>query len=446
MMKNKYFTNLRNTAILLGIIYILIFTLSFELQIASYFSNLSNLPSELPILEILLSVTTCLFFLCILPVQFNRPSDFTTWILFLSVILPFNILYNTISTNTPGQRLLMAFELNTAYLIFEIVRRFPRYKQIKVKINSEVIFKYAIPIVTIIISLWILSYVNFEIDISFNDVYTRRLAARSLLVEQSSIAYIEAILSSVLIPIITIYSIQFRRPVYLLVAVFGAISCFSVYGGKGVFLSPILFSVLYYLAIQNRKTMGVRLLLTFIAFIAVGLIEILFWDYNIISLYLTRRMFVIPSQLTIYYWEFFSDHALYMMEDSIIGPLFSSHILYADQKTRTIGLEYFGSLNYNANANIWAAAYGDFAFIGMLGVSFFAGLIISLVDKLALDGKFSFGSVCASIIGLVWAQAALHTSLLSNGVVVLIIIVYIYPASSKKGGSPRCSNLVNTYG
>ena len=153
---------------------------------------------------------------------------------------------------------------------------------------------------------------------------------------------------------------------------------------------------------------------------------------------------VVPGLLTTYYWEYFSSNPYFMMTDSIIGTFLPFGPLYNYPKARLIGYEYFNNIESNANANIWASGFADFGYPGMIMVSILAALILKVVDSLGYKEKFVFASACSAAIGLGWVNGALHTSLLTNGVLGLILALWLYPSQhSHRGEMPK---LTKTHG
>ncbi len=114
------------------------------------------------------------------------------------------------------------------------------------------------------------------------------------------------------------------------------------------------------------------------------------------------------------------------MSDSILGSIFGgSPQEYS--KSRLIGGIYYGKYIMNANTGIFGSAYGDFGLLGMPLIAFIAGLIIRYLNRV-FEQKNSIIVVAYSIfIALTWTQGALHTSLLSNGIIYTLLILLFIP-------------------
>ena len=57
-------------------------------------------------------------------------------------------------------------------------------------------------------------------------------------------------------------------------------------------------------------------------------------------------------------------------------------------------------------------------YMGMGLVSVFLGLLFALFDAAAKDRNFTISAMLMGLLGVFWANVALHTSLVSNGVVL----------------------------
>ncbi len=434
-MKFKLSTNLvTNRSIIygFGILYYIALLLNYRDLISPIFSynglTYQPLPSWVWSYSIILSLAPLHW----MPLNFSRPSDFTSWILYLTVVLPANFVSFMVSKLSPQIVVMLPLLLTSSFLLFEFVRT----RRWKIKIpdiaGTSILFSLFLPATTIILAVILFSHTNFTLNISWDDIYVRRLDARNIL-SQTLLGYSEAVLASVLIPIGVIYGIQTKKWAYIAVSLFAVLTIFSLKGSKGLFVTPIVLIGIYKLSLAKRSDIGLKLLAWFNVWVYSALFEAFVLKSNIITLYTVRRMLIIPSQLTVYYWEYFRQNYLYGMQDSRLGWLIPMDLNYSIPRARLIGLEFFGNIETNANANIWATGYADFGVLGMLLTSILAALILKILDNISIGDKFYFACVCSAFIGMVWSQGALYTSMISNGVLLLIFAVWLYPNSYARG-------------
>jgi hypothetical protein len=92
---------------------------------------------------------------------------------------------------------------------------------------------------------------------------------------------------------------------------------------------------------------------------------------------------------------------------------------------RLIGLLYFDNVELNANANIFASAFVELGGIGMLLASAGAGIVLGLFRGAPGVGTTRLAALGAVWCCCIWSQQALHTSLLSGGVILFAILVLL---------------------
>jgi hypothetical protein len=99
---------------------------------------------------------------------------------------------------------------------------------------------------------------------------------------------------------------------------------------------------------------------------------------------------------------------------------------------RLIGEVYFGNLEANANANVWASAFANVGYTGMFGFTVLLGLMFRLIDGMAKHGDFVVTSLMCGMFGLTWTNGGLQTSMLSNGILVtLFVIFFLHPVDCR---------------
>jgi hypothetical protein len=415
----------------LGIGYYLSFLTCYHYVISPIYSSIGLTFLMLPAWAWGISFVLAILPLLWLPLNFTRPSDFASWFLYLCLISPSNIIIFMVSNRPLSEIVILAILLTTSFLLFEFIRQKGLFAIPHIK-SSTLIFTIFLPIVMITLSIVALSKANYKIDISFSDVYVRRMEARETLESNVILGYMLAFLKSVFVPIAIVYGIQQKKLYYIGLAVFAVIAIFSLEGTKATVILPVILVIIIFLAFKNRINHAFWLLGSFILLILLSLFEAACIGTNIISAYIVQRQLAVPSLLTTYYWEYFTSNPYFMMKDSIIGSFLPYESIYSISKSYLIGYEYFGDIELNANTNIWASAFADFGYVGMIGVSILAALILKVFDSLGRKDRFVFASACCTTTGIVWVNGALHTSLLSNGIFLLIVALWLYPSKKSK--------------
>lgn len=358
-----------------------------------------------------------------LPISFQRPSAYTSWILYLCVIAPGAMFPFLISSREPANVLPLPITLVGSFALFEAFRRQRPFRIPRVK-GTMPLYRIGLPLAMLLLTIATFALARFKLDVSF-DVYGRRLAAREVIAAVPIMGYAISFLIDVGVPTAMTIAVLWRKWLLLPLAGLSILAAFSLEGTKTTVFAPLFLLLILFIDLLGRKRAGLWLLIAIICVIALALLERYYIRSQVICTYFIRRLLVMPAQLTTYYWEFFSEHPLVLMSDSLLRHVIEPR--YSLYTPRLIGYQFFGNAATNANANIWAAGFAQLGYLGIPLASAAAGLILRLADSLAQDERFSFGSIVCGMIGVTWTNSALHTSLLSHGVVALLCALYLYP-------------------
>ena len=118
-----------------------------------------------------------------------------------------------------------------------------------------------------------------------------------------------------------------------------------------------------------------------------------------------------------------------MLTDSIMGHFMVP--VYDVPLTFVIGREYLHNIQANANTGIWMGWYAHFGIAGVFVASIIGGFIVGLIDRMTKSGLYIFGCLGCFLIGIIWSEQMLHTSMLTGGVFFYIAILYFINISSK---------------
>lgn len=360
--------------------------------------------------------------LLILPNKIIKATDIATWFLYIFLFFPSSFIIPMVSIKSNYSATIFVLILMSMFFLFEFIRNSKQvFKLIKLPFRLR-IYTIILPITTILLSLIIFSYSGFNVNFDIN-VYARRLASREILIGNAG--YIEAFLTTICIPLLFIYSLSKKNLITLIIVIFAIIAVFSLKGSKGVLFSPLFLATIYYILSFHSNNIGYFIVTLFILFVSLSLLEGIIFNTNFISSLFIRRKLFVPSLLTTYYWEFFTENPFYLMKDSIIGPLLPFETNYSIPRPRLIGLNFFNNIETNANANIWATAYADFGYFGMIITTVIAAYIIKIFDLLGNKRNLILSTVMSTYIAFVWTEGALYTSILTNGLLFLIISIWL---------------------
>lgn len=151
----------------------------------------------------------------------------------------------------------------------------------------------------------------------------------------------------------------------------------------------------------------------------------IFRTLTIPSIFIRRLLFV-PAQLKFNYYDFFSKNSLLYFSEGLLGNITGIKSPYLDKASNLIGYIYGGNIDINANSGYLADAYANMGIFGMFIISILLIVIFVVIDSLSIRiGKeIVIGLSMFSVLSL--NDGALLTSLLTGGLLLLIIILYLY--------------------
>jgi hypothetical protein len=276
--------------------------------------------------------------------------------------------------------------------------------------------------------------------VSFEDTYSVRAMFQDTLTQAPSIvAYAIGWQAWVINPFVIAVGLKSRRPSWILAGVVGQFAIYSITAFRSMLFSACMLLYLLWV-LRSAKAFGPRLALTWTAIFA-GTGASLFFGYGLMAEALVGvRMTALPGLLTGYYYEFFSSHPQAHLGHSILKSLVSYP--YAVEPPYLIGSVYFHSAINDANANIWADAYANFGYAGIICFTLLLAILLWLYDSMAASsGNLQVAALAIGLPAFALANGGLLTSLLTNGVGLAMLLVYLMPPVVH-GHARRPSSLV----
>lgn len=350
--------------------------------------------------------------------SFN-PSKLISLILFLTLIIPYNyIFFLDISPRDFIQIDNLMF-LNFCFMLFVIFSKYSLKKHISLFMLSKNLFEIFIHLISILAFLSLIYLYGGSFEFSFDLAYDRRFNSREVVQGGSSIAYFLSFYGGAIIPISAVYGIIYKKPIFVIYSIVGALLFFGSSGGKGVLFSSFL-SIALAIAFKFSKKIGLICLAGLSLVFLLSYIEFILFDLSISNLYMFRRMFFTPAYYSLFYFDYFQINEFYYMKDSWINFFNSDEV---EKKARLIGAVYQDDPQANINTNIWATSFADFGKIGMLVVTIFALFFSWILNSLYLLKNKVIVISFSVFVGIVFSQGAFHTALLSNGLLPGIILL-----------------------
>lgn len=148
--------------------------------------------------------------------------------------------------------------------------------------------------------------------------------------------------------------------------------------------------------------------------------------------YFIRRLLIVPADIKFNYYDYFQTNDFLYYSESIISKIFGLKSQLDEPLPNIIGLIYNGDPEIYANTGYLGDAYANGGFFGMIINSFIFVAVLKLFDSYAVFLKSSFvlGVAAFIIIGL--NDTSLLTSLMTGGLFLLLVLLYIMSISKSK--------------
>ncbi len=369
----------------------------------------------------LLALIQALIPACVLPLAIRKPSDVAQYGLYLTVISPLAFVPHHVLDAEPLSIFVFSNYLNAVFcgLIWFCQRDVWRFPSLQLDPQSIVSCLIGVNFALILV---VSGTSGFQYDLSMESHYDRRMVAREVVSSGSLQAYSIATLSGAVAPLLVSIGYLWRRPFALASGCLGLITIFAFSGTKTELFTTLFLAGMYALMMIDERRRGIAAMLAAVGLVLASLSQFYFFDRYEISLYFCRRTLFVPALLTSIYWDFFSQNPHVYYSDSFLRWLFQSP--YDLPMARTIGATYFGSHEANANANIWASAFGHMGYFGVAFTTLIFGLLLRTIDAVAALGDARLACMITALFAMVWSNGALETSILTNGVGVSIMMIW----------------------
>lgn len=264
-------------------------------------------------------------------------------------------------------------------------------------------------------------YTGFRFTLNLDDVYRYR-GEFSGMQTSMFVNYLLPLTSTVLLPyLFVIYMIEKKYKLLLITITLGLFA-FSISGMKTWLFIYIIIIIICML--KNKKNIDIINVLLFILilFTIITIIHYFFTgDLTLVGLH--NRMLSYPSELNFYYFNFFQEHEILYLRESILRYFFKSP--YNIGAPTTIALKYAGGPS-NAVNGLFGDAYANFGIIGIIIYPLLYAIIIRIlveVCKYFNDDRYLY----SIFFILIWncVNTSFFTWLVTGGVILYYIIITI---------------------
>jgi hypothetical protein len=376
-----------------------------------------------------------------LPVRLRRPSDLAQWILYATVLVPTMFFSFHWATGDPWSVLFLVLMVFANFCLLPLALRIPVPLPAPPRLNPGA-FRFWLLVFVLALILIVFVSTPREFSLSFETIYERRMSTRRAVAVGSFVAYAISFLAGSVAPIAFLVGVTLRRFWLAASGVLGLLLVFSLAGTKtAVFTAPVLLLVL--VLVRRFRRLGAVLVSGFLVVVLFSVLSYVYRGDTTLSYGFTRRLVDSKAISTCHYWIAFKDDPVYMLDSNLVALVGERQ---AKSKTFHIGAEYGAGKEENADANAWASGFANFGYLGMFLVTLLIGLMLRVVDRFAESGMLEVHAAMAAFLAIVWGEQALESSLLSNGVIVTLGLLWLLsgmerplvrPAGAVAGGPGR---------
>jgi hypothetical protein len=351
---------------------------------------------------------------------------------------------------TMGQNIAVMLTLFVGFAITGLSYTLPLFR-IRNKMMPPSSFKYLVIGCLTIAAAWF-GYVHRSALalVSFSAVYDLRFNANELM-EGSYVSYAGMLLSGAIDPFLMAWGLYCRRPLLFAAGALGQVLVYAGWGTKGS-LTSIAFMAAFFLMLRsNRRAFGLKFAASVTGVLAAfaGLYLLLGNDIgpipSFIFFLLFARTFTIQGLLTAQYYDFFTHNPLTHYA-TVNGINWFVHNPYAHPIGIEVGYSVSGDPQYDAIAHFWAsdgiAAWG---LPGIILISILCAFVFWVLDSAAQRHDPRFGALVTCYAAYNLANIPLFTSLLSGGLGLLALWLYLMPPHASRSGREHFGYAFTSY-
>jgi hypothetical protein len=364
-----------------------------------------------------------------MPIKLKRPSQVVYWLLYLLVLVPACLVPIYALEDQSSGPLLLAACLVAVFGFTGMIYRLPLIPLPRVRLKS---YEFSVLLALMSITFYALMIATFGLHfhyVSFEDIYSVRagfIDTLNSLAPPPLVAYALGWQAWVINPFVMAMGLRSRRVSWVLAGAAGEFVIYSITAFRAMFFAVELLVYLLW-AMRSNKAFGTRLAGSWTAiFAGTGALQLL--GYGLIPVSLVgERMTALPGLLTGYYYEFFSSHPKVHLGHSILKSFVDYP--YAVQPPHLIGYLYFHR-GENANANLWADAYANFGYAGIICFTLLLAIVLWLYDSMAVGRDMRLAALVIGLPAFALANGGLLTCMLTNGMALAMLLVYLVPPTT----------------
>jgi hypothetical protein len=363
-----------------------------------------------------------------LPSRLTRPSQVSLWLMYLVGYIPASLVIYYVLERDIGDLWPFTLVLLTSMAILGFMDRLPRTYWV-VPVGSSVrSFSRYLAIAALATIGYIAGTVGINLQLPDLVAVGEIRASFGEAVGNAGpvLAYVVVWSANVVGPLLIAIGLRSRRLPLVALGVLLELVIYGITGFKtALFSSVLVLGLVALFAVRRHPSAASLAWITAVLVVTVAVIDRLNGSIVATSIFV-RRLLEVPALVTSWYFEFFSENPTYGLAHSFLRTWVRppSELPPAE----VIGSAYFGPAT-SANGGLWADAFANFGFLGMLIFPAILGGVFWLLDVVADRVDLAVTGSVAGILGVIMTNTALFTTLMSHGLGLAIILFAVLPRS-----------------
>jgi len=401
--------------------YKIILDISYYFVISKVFTHM-KFELNLNVIKSVESYFLLLIVFILMPRSPKKLSNIMVWLLILFSYVPMLTLFAFMNQPRAYMYVVTGFWILVFLLLKSPAVSFTPLK----KIQSKIICYSILMGLSGIVFFLICKYFGIHFNFDLTKVYDIRAQYFEMKIPLAG--YLFTWLAYVINPIFFALFLSKKKWLPIVLIVVLQLSLFSATGNKTfLFALPFVFALMW---VANRKNPLMWISIGLAGLVLLGML--FYWLIGDIwfSYLFTERALLIPAQLSFFYYDFFSKHKFTFLSQHRIFRNFIDYPYHLDPP-HLIGEVYFNRPEMGANNGIYADAYMNFGFIGLVLWGMLLVIILKLIDSFSKnkDMKITIAAIAMPVISLI--NVALLTNLLTEGLLLVLLLLYLLPKSKE---------------
>ena len=422
----------RRHAVLGSIAYAIVFHSVYVAVISPVFAYDGSVYAPSDELSVLIGVVAAILPSSWLSTHLRRPSDIVLWILYLIGYMPASLLLYYLEPRDVIELLPFTIAMATSMAILAGMRHIHRPSWVvPLRLTTG---GYATGI--LLVALGVIAYMSATTGLSLNlpgllDVYdTRDTFGDAVSDAGTSIAYVVVWAANVIAPLLMAIGLRRRAPLLAVVGIVLELLIYAVTGFKSALFASLLVVGLVVLLTVRRAPRAAWLPASATLLVA-GVVLIDQLNESIVATsILVRRVLEVPALVTVRYFDYFTDHPTFNLGHSILR--FWIRPPSDITPPELVGSTYF-EVNTWANGGLWADAFANFGFVGILVFSIGLGVVLWLLDVVSDGTDLAITGSVVAVIAVILTNTAFLTATMSHGLGLLILAYSLMPRGEPPG-------------